>query len=433
MKDGKKFAIAFLYLLVFIFLFSGLSAIPFHPDESTVLYESADLELFLTNPGLLFWDADNAGQDQVYRLLNPPLPKYVVGLARRLAGYGPETVNVDWNWQQTWSENQASGAVPVRDLLTAGRTASAIFLFLALIPLSLTAKRLGGENLIILTVLLFSTHALILLHGRRLMSEGVLIFGVSLAIYGFFVAQKRPIFAGLSAALAVSAKLSVAPLLIVGLVASIWRDTESESDRRVQIRNIVRYSATAAFVLLLLNPILWVQPIRVASEIWDARIEFLESQIETLEFVSPEHILRNTGQRAAVMIFHLFVTAPQTAEVANYVEVMEPAVRAYLANPMHTIARNWPGGAFYLILSASGIVFSLLRSKGIYRRNIFLLLIATLFQALALLWANPLPFQRYYIPLVPLIILWMAIGLQDLLKNIKQATQKFMWPVNRLR
>jgi len=430
-RKRKKLALAMLFILILIFLLSGLTAIPFHPDETTVLYESRDLEIFLTNPALLFWDADNTEQDQVYRLLNPPLPKYVIGLARRLAGFGPETVDVDWNWQQTWTENQASGAVPDRDLLSAGRAASVIFLFLAFIPLSLTAKRLGGTSLVVLTLLLFGTHALIQLHGRRSMSEGVLIFSISLAIYGFFVAEERPILAGLGAALAVSSKLSVAPLLIVGFVASIWRVSGEKLDRRARIRNLLNYSAAAAIVLILLNPILWANPIRVATEILDARIEFLNSQIEMVELVSPEQILRSPVQRAAAMIFHLFIIPPQTAEVANYVAATAQATETYLSNPMHTIARNWFGGILYLILCVAGIVFSLLRSEKAHRRNILLLLLATLVQALALLWANPLPFQRYYIPIVPFIILWTAIGLQDLLRKINQATQNVRRPANR--
>ena len=430
-RNPKKLTIAILFLLIFIFLLSGLAAIPFHPDETTVLYQSRDLELFLSKPALLFWDVDNTEQEQTYRLLNPPLPKYIVGFARVLSGSGPEAVDVDWNWQQTWTENQESGAVPDRDILTAGRAASAIFLFLALIPLSLTAKRLGGESLIILTLLLFGAHALILLHGRRSMSEGVLIFSVSLAIYGFFVAQDRPVLAGFGVALAVSSKLSVAPLLVVGLVASIWRGPGEEHDRRALLGNILRYSATAVFVLILLNPIVWANPIRVASDMWNARIEFLNSQIETLEAVSPEHILRSPVQRTAAMIYHLFITPPQTAEVANYVEATERAVEAYLAKPMHTIARNRFGGILHLILFTSGVGFSLVRAKGTDRRNILLLSLATFVQALALLWANPLPFQRYYMPMVPFIILWIAIGLQDLIGKIKQTTQNLRWPAKR--
>lgn len=430
--NRKNLAIMILFLFVPVFLLSGLSAIPFHPDETSVLYQSRDLELYLTNPALLFWNASSTSEkDQTYRLLNPPLPKYILGLSRRIAGFGPEAVEVDWNWQQTWNENRESGALPDRDLLNAGRVISASFLLLALIPLSLTARRLGGKSLVALVIVLFATHALLLLHGRRAMSEGVLIFGVSLAIYGIIVADERPALAGIGAALAVSSKLSVAPLLLVGFVACIWRGSAATRNRNMLFRNIVIYSAAVVFVLLLLNPILWTNPVRVATEILNARIEFLDTQIETIGLVSPDQILDSPLQRAAAMFYHLFIIPPQTAEVANYIEATRPAVGAYLANPIHTFARNWLAGTIYFFLCMAGIVFSLLRSKGAYRRRIVLLLFATLLQALALLGANPFPFQRYYLPIVPFIILWIAIGLQDLLRNVKQAAQEFRRPAIR--
>lgn len=431
-RDRKKLAIGILFILIFSFLLAGIRAIPFHPDETSILFQSRDFELLLSRPSHLFWDANNSEQEQVYRLLNPPLPKYILGLGRQLAGFGPESVDVDWNWEQTWDENLESGAFPDSRVLSAARTASTIFLFLALIPLALVAKRLGGESLVVLTLIVYGTHALLLLHGRRAMAEGVLIFSISFAIYGLCVARDQPLFAGVTAALAASSKLSAAPLLAVGFIAAIWGISTDQQNRKALIRNMLKYTAAAVIVLFLLNPVLWANPFRVAPEIWTARVAFVNSQIETLEEFSPEHILRNPVQRSAAMIYHLFINPPQTAEVANYIEATEESSATYLSNPLHVLARNLIGGSLYLVFFVSGILFSLVRSKGTLRKMLLLLLLATILELFALLWANPLPFQRYYMPLVPFIILWIAVGLQDVLLKIKQATQKIRWPANRI-
>jgi hypothetical protein len=46
------------------------------------------------------------------------------------------------------------------------------------------------------------------------------------------------------------------------------------------------------------------------------------------------------------------------------------------------------------------------------------LAVAGMAEALALLWANPLPFQRYYLPLIPFVTLWGAFGASGLAKAL---------------
>ena len=109
-----------------IFVLSGIDRVPFHPDEASLLFESRDLESLLARPLDMAWDPlKPSSAEMTYRLLNAPLPKYVLGLGRALAGFGPETVAVDWDWSKTWTQNAIAGALPPRDLLAAARTASA--------------------------------------------------------------------------------------------------------------------------------------------------------------------------------------------------------------------------------------------------------------------------------------------------------------------
>ncbi|HLF82528.1 MAG TPA: hypothetical protein VI410_12230, partial [Anaerolineales bacterium] len=72
--------------LLVAFLFSGVGRVPFHPDETSLLFESRDLELYLTDPRSMAWSEAGRGRaEQEYRALNAPLSKYVLGIGRRLA------------------------------------------------------------------------------------------------------------------------------------------------------------------------------------------------------------------------------------------------------------------------------------------------------------------------------------------------------------
>ena len=63
------------------------------------------------------------------------------------------------------------------------------------------------------------------------------------------------------------------------------------------------------------------------------------------------------------------------------------------------------------------------KSEHHQKRALLLLMIATVFQAIALLIAVPLPWQRYVIPLVPFVCIWTAYGVMSLLAMLKEAME----------
>lgn len=74
-------------MTISVFYLAGLGTVPFHPDESTQIFMSADLERFFENPADLFWQPHQINeQRQRYRLLGAPLPRYVIGFGRLVAG-----------------------------------------------------------------------------------------------------------------------------------------------------------------------------------------------------------------------------------------------------------------------------------------------------------------------------------------------------------
>lgn len=401
-----------------VLLLRGVDLVPFHPDETSLLFQSRDLERLLRDPRSLAYEPhDDYTQEERYRALNAPLPKYILGLGRRLVGFGPEAVQVDWDWSAGWEENLASGARPPEDLLRGARAASTLMALLAGIFLFMLAARLGGQGLGWIAFALYGFNALMLLHGRRAMAEGTTLMAVSLSMLSLALARERPGLAGLATALAASAKHSTLPLAAIGLVAAA-----GPTDRKGQwtwdwFRPLVVFCAIFLLTTLALNPFLWSHPLAGAEEIFESRRAFLADQVSLTLALTPERLLATPTQRLASLFGHLFLGPLQYQEVGNYAAALRPTIDFYRRQPAHTATRGPVGGSLLLALTMIGL-YGMARGwrplRSTAKKSAWILAAATGLQAAALLVFNPLPFQRYYLPLLPFIVLWQALGMAAL-------------------
>ena len=213
-------------LMLSIFYISGVSKVPFHPDESTLIFMSADFEHLFSDPLSMSWKAGDPIPDTVrYRMIDAPITRYLLGFGRSINKI--TAPQVDWDWSATWEENEIAGALPDERLLLTERLVIASFFPLTILLLYLIGLKLDGRLLGILIVLLFSLNPLILLHTRRAMAEGVLIFGLVLTMYTSLKYAKYPFLVGLTAALAFNAKHSAFVLIPIGLLAVCWSSFSS--------------------------------------------------------------------------------------------------------------------------------------------------------------------------------------------------------------
>jgi len=417
------------WLLLILFSglsFSGLSAIPFHPDESTQLYMSSDFELLFQDPMAMTWQPGQEGDwRQRYRELDAPLTKYILGLGRTVAGIA--TLPVDWDWSASWKENQQNGGFPSPDLLLAARTAITLLLPLSLVLIFLIGKEMSGPAGGLAAMFILGTNALVLLHGRRTMAEGPLLFGVCLAVWGFLQGHRLPWLAGLGMALAFNAKQSTLALLPIGLLAVFWLTEPVSSNLKRIFTNLLFFGISFAVITLLLNPLLWRYPQQAMQASWAARTDLLSRQVGDARSLVPEQVMPGIGQRSAVLIANLFIQPVSFYEVGNYRMQTAPAERAYLANPFTRLFRGITWGSVFLALTFLGVTLGGMalvkpRKPGNHsgktminedqtRRAITIVLLAGVFQLSGLLAAVPLPFQRYVMPLVPFVCLWSGYGL----------------------
>jgi 4-amino-4-deoxy-L-arabinose transferase-like glycosyltransferase len=399
-----------------IFYLWNIRLVPFHPDESTQLFTSGDFEILVSSPLSMTWDP--ARQDdlrQRYRQLDAPLTRYIIGVGRTLAGL--PALGSDWDWSKSWEENQQAGALPDEKLLFVGRLSVALLFPLSLWFIYQIGAFIGKYPTGLLAAFLLGTHALILLHTRRAMAESALVFGITFAVWCFLAGDHRTWLAGLGMALAFNAKQSTIALFPAGLIAVTWQTSPSTRRTTKRIHNLIMYVGMFSVVTILLNPIWWRQPLQSVQAAWVARQDLLEQQLADTQRLAPEKTLSTPTQRVEVLIANLYIVSPSFYEVGNYVQQTALDETRYLSIPGHNLWRGFIAGGILLLLTLLGIavgILNLRRVDNYARRELSLLLLATILQIAFLVMAIPLPWQRYVIPTVPFICIWSAYAFYPL-------------------
>jgi hypothetical protein len=126
-----------------------------------------------------------------------------------------------------------------------------------------------------------------------------------------------------------------------------------------------------------------------------------------------------------MMVANLYIGPPTHSLVGN----LQPTVddlNHYLSIPEHNLLRGLVGGGCLMAFTLLGIVFVLLkiRREGIQTsRMIILFLLTTFVQGAALLFAVPLPWPRYVIPMMPFVCIWIAFGISQVMSGFRINTQ----------
>ncbi len=388
-------------ILLILYLLAGVSRAPLHGDEPTIISLSRDFDTLVLqgNPAALFFrdpppDADFAA-DQELRLLNGPLAPLSFGAARLLVGIPAERINKQWLWGADLDFNRANGHVPDDQLLFVARWTSALFGAVSIAAVYAVARRLIGRGAW-LAALIYATLPAVLLNARRAVFEGALLCMLGLALLLAVdlarrmerrgpVSWRHWLGLGIAAGLAVTAKHTAVIVFPPALAALLW------VGRRTLPRTLVRTALvvlTAGVVFFALNPAWWQTPLRVPGEVLRLRSDLLAGQ--TAAFGG----FGSVGERLCAL-GSAPLGLPQYYEVApGWPEWIGGQIAAYESAGLAGI--GWGG------LGIAGLVFALVGLAVIvWRRGAAGLVFGavTLFFVAALLALNPVPWQRYYLPL----------------------------------
>lgn len=389
---------------------NGIKFVPFHPDETTQIFMSADFFTFFNHPLSLAWTPDAETSLVVhYRLVDPPLTRYMIGFGEWLSGIRP--ILSDWNWSLSWTANQSNGALPDPHLLGIARLSVAILFPLSLLLAYDSARRYfqtiwAGWFALLLT----ASNALVLLHTRRAMAESALFCLTLLTLWSLAkFSGKRQWLAAIPAALAFNAKYSAVFLIfLVGLKIIFSKDNQTEQHRGLweKALRLFQVGAILIFLTVLLNPFLWKQPLAAAEAAIQERAG-LSAQQASMQ-TDTDQSQSGLSTEIASFLSSAFITMPAIQDVGNYQKELESPAQVYFAYPGTDLLRSITGGAILLLIFLSGMVSIWLERNQPGRKSALLLLIGFLLTSVFNHTVFVVYYQRYIMAELPYILLISA-------------------------
>ena len=419
-----------------IYIVAGATIVPFHGDESTLMLMGRDYHYLVVEGDISKVRFDphwqNNRHEQLLRLLNGTVSKMVYGWVQAMNGFGPHDLNSDWSWGKDYAANAERGALPDAELLRQARLASSLQLALAAGLFFHVVKIMLNRPMAYLSVILFALHPNILINGRRAMMEGSHILGLMLVLMSaVWLLQERRwrryLLLGACAGFAIAAKhpnVSVCALVFFACGAGpLWRLASGfRTNWRtpvMELAGLIVAGAMTVAVFLLLNPGWWTEPMEVARVVVELRQDLIEDQVNFLGGY------RSFTERAVGLFEFVFVGERQYFE--------SPAWASFEAVTRQVTDYEDSGLAGLLMIGSSGrlgLVTLLLALFGAvhFARNAnaraeyrLLLLLWFVGSALITLRLNPLPWARYYLPLLPAVIVLAAYALATLATKLRQS------------
>lgn len=414
--DGLAVILILLYSFVY---WISIPSVPFHPDESTQIFMSADWVTLFSHPVELAWqDNQPVTLAMHYRLVDPPLTHWFIG-AFRAAAQQP-ALEDDWNWSLNWEDNIAAGALPGDDLLLVSRIACTWCIPITLWAAYKSGKKIQGRTTGSIALILMMTNALVLLHTRRAMAESLLLCFCMLTIWCMLSRTDKPWLAVLPAALAFNAKYSALGLVILGFGLCFL--TPYVKNVRSKIINAGLYAFLLIAVFFALNPVYWQQPVQALLASVQERQALSQDQVSMLSTAIPHLAPSSIWLRGVIGLANLFIAPPAPLDVGNYSTNLSEQISFYFSNPLTSFSQQLVPSALIIILitiGCLGLLRQLSTGNTQTKLNAVILLIGAILSFIVLVLLLPITFQRYVIPLVPFSVLFSAVGAAQII-NIFQ-------------
>jgi 4-amino-4-deoxy-L-arabinose transferase-like glycosyltransferase len=410
-----------------LYALAGVAAVPVHGDESTQMFMGIDYYTqFIAGDlqSITYSDTPTDPAAQDLRLYNGSLPKYLFGLAQRLMGATPQTWQKPYDWGAPYDYNERDGRIPSGNMLVASRLASAVGLVIGIWAMFGMGWMFGGRTAGHVAAAYLALHPVILMNSRRAMMEGWLIGMSVLAVWlavmlaTRFQQHNTQNSARLSAALAVGwgvvTGLCVASkhtgIFIVGALYAalgLYSLVAAAQRRWLPLLLVALAACCGAAVFIALNPVWWQQdPLKIAGLLLERRSALLQGQVAAYGGYE------SLWERFAGFINFAFVAQPQYFEDARWAAPLQAAIQAYDGSWWRGLWSGELAAVMMAALSAVGVA-SLVR----HPRSLVALWVCAWWAMAVIgltLVGTPLPWQRYYLPVYPVIGLLVAVGVHHL-------------------
>jgi 4-amino-4-deoxy-L-arabinose transferase-like glycosyltransferase len=414
-----------------LYVLAGVRAAPFHGDESTIIFMSRDIAAL--NPAhlerLLYRDppsGDPAAQE--LRLLNGSLTTFGIGALWTLAGFTPLHTNEQWDWGADYAYNLSAGHMPSAPIGFVSRLWSAFAALISTAALFALARRLLGRHGAWLVAACYVTLPSLLLNTRRANFEGSVQLTLTLFLLIVVIVARRLeagrgrwqhwAWVGIAAGACLSAKHNLLLVIMPTLMTLLLVQAYCHRQWLAMLRPALIVSVATSLCFVLFNPAWWSADVRLPSAVISLRLRLVEEQ------ASAFGSFQSVAQRLEAALTAV-IAPPQYYEVpTGWPGWLAAPINDYEAAtvagaPLRGIA--WPVVSLLLALLGfitlpGGAAALILRISGS----------ATL---LGMVLLNPLPWQRYYLPLAPFWALCFGAGAAYLIAAMWRRSE--VWRVRR--
>lgn len=435
--------------MLIIYAALGLKLAPFHGDEAMHIYTSKDyatvfidhnLQSLPVNPP---YDIDS---DPRLRLLNGSVMRYSVGLSWQLAGLTPQDLppRPGWDWGLHYADNVSTGHRPSDALLTAARSAALVYFALSIISLFGIGWHFGGRWTAYIASALYTLNPIILLNGRRALVESAMLgFGLLTIWIALQIVRKREqggkglwgwwIVLIITSALALVSKYTDT-IFLAGAFGGIffaellravrqWRQAGLSPSQplRSLISSTLKLAVSGILTLALtvaLSPALWNDPV---SRVRDLS-QMLTEQVNIVVSILAPNAPTTIPQRVEGIVTQPFLTPVAYFEQASWSEAapITAEIATYEASPLRGLPVSPLIGIPLTLLAALGFIAVLWpRLRPYESGSVSAVLLVWLLITVLNLLINPLPWQRYYLPEIPIMTLLVAIGVMSIVRLVQ--------------
>ena len=425
-------------LVLAVYILAGMMLATFHGDEAMQIYMSHDYATAFIdhNPSALMVNPPyNIDEDPWLRILNGSVNRYVIGLSWQLAGMNTNILppRPGWDWGLEYDTNVATRHLPPENLLAAGRISSTLFLVMSVVAMFGIGWQFGGRLPAYFMSALYTLNPIILLNGRRAMMEGSMLgFGLLTIWLAIMISRGKTrwywwVLLTLSGGLTLASKHT--GILFVGgalggiglteIVRFLFRNSSDEAE------NITAKQLASTFAKLIVSGIVTLLLfVTLSPALWNDPVARLGDLIGQRQFLLDIQVASNPGgatplsERLAGIITQPFMTAPVHYEVEFWSKATAIAteIQQYMASPLSGLQFGILIGLPLTLLAGVGLIATLLdREKWA--------LLPWVLLTLASLLANPLPWQRYYLPWLPVATVLAGIGFITLVRFVQKRLQ----------
>jgi 4-amino-4-deoxy-L-arabinose transferase-like glycosyltransferase len=423
-----------------IFILAGMMLVTFHGDEAMHIYTSRDYATAFIdhNPAsLMVGPPYYIDDDPWLRLLNGSVARYTIGFSWHLAGMnsGMLPPRPGWDWGLDYDRNVETGHRPEYALLQAARFPSTLFLILSAWAMFGIGWQFGGRFPAYLMSGLYTLNPVILLNGRRAIMEGSLLgFGLLTIWLAVLIVRGRDrwywwVLLTLASGLTLVSKQTgiifvggalgwIGMVEIITILAAVLRREGRKSIKRLAFMMVKLTASLIAAVLIFiaLSPALWNDPIARFGDLIVEREKLIAIQV-ALDPNAPTTL----SQRIEGIITQPFLTPPMQFEMSSWANAaaITAEIEGYMASRLSGLQFGLVIGLPLTLLAGWGMVIALRKW-----RSWEIGLLVWFGVTAASLLINPLPWQRYYLPLIPVSTPLAGIGLLAIVRVIQRSTSR---------